>query len=109
VRVPLLEQMPMEEIASYFSGHGLSVVVHDEPPSMTDSERRQLRSSTRRRLDREKQPTHWAALVRSDGESVARWYGSGDDEESAVRSAAKRWRIEEVGWDNQRKPGEPLP
>jgi hypothetical protein len=46
---------------------------------------------------RKDRPTHSAALAKPDGRVVARWYGSGMGEEAAIRSAARRWRVEQIG------------
>ena len=98
----LLEHLPLDEIVAYFAAQGLQPRLHAEaPPKPTRQERRKLLRELR---DGPPPYAHWVALG-----SVARWYGGGDTEEDALRSAARRWRIEQIGTDNQRKPGDPLP
>jgi hypothetical protein len=94
--VALLEQRSLAEIAEFFESHQLRVIVHTDAWVPSADERRRLPSSLRREL-RKDRPTHWAALTKPDGELVARWYGSGMGEEAAIRSAARRWRVEQIG------------
>ncbi len=98
----LLEHLPLDEISAYFSARGLNPTVHTEaPPTPTAADQRRLP----RKLRHGAPPhSHWVDLS-----PTVRWYGSGDTEEAAVRSAAQRWRIEQVGNDNERGPGVPLP
>jgi hypothetical protein len=100
----LLEQMSLEEISQFFGAMEIEIVVHGEAPTRTPDEIRRLPSSIRKTLRSNDQPTHWAALTRPDGRNIARWYGSGLDEESAIRSAAKRWRVEQIGSEAENNP-----
>jgi len=100
----LLEQRSLEEINQFFGVMDIDIVVHGEAPTRTPDEIRRLPSSIRRTLRSRDQPTHWAALTKPDGRSVARWYGSGHDEESAIRSAARRWRVEQIGSEAENNP-----
>jgi hypothetical protein len=40
---------------------------------------------------------------------VVSQYGSGPTADDAIASAADRWRVEQIGTDNLRRPGDPLP
>ncbi len=52
----------------------------------------------------------WAALRgRTNPDRVVPRYGRGASEDEAIESAARRYRAEQIGTDNARKPGEPLP
>lgn len=52
----------------------------------------------------------WVALrPRANPDFVIPRYGRGASEDDAIESAARRYRVEEIGTDNARKPGEPLP
>lgn len=52
----------------------------------------------------------WAELVpKSNPDLRHPKYGSGSTAIEAVASAAARWRVEQVGTDNARRPGDPLP
>ena len=52
----------------------------------------------------------WVALrPRTNPDFVMPRYGRGASEDEAVESAARRYRVEQIGTDNTRKPGEPLP
>lgn len=68
-----------------------------------------MSSQEKRSVLKQPHPTRWTDLVDAAGNVIAPWYGSGFTHDDAVRSAAKRWRIEQVGTDNQRRPGQPLP
>jgi hypothetical protein len=52
----------------------------------------------------------WAALrPRTNQDFVIQRYGRGASENEAIESAARRYRVEQIGADNSRRPGEPLP
>ena len=52
----------------------------------------------------------WVALrPRTNPNFVIPRYGRGASEDEAIESAAGRYRVEQIGTDNARKPGEPLP
>jgi hypothetical protein len=102
--VTLLEQRSLEEIASFFVAMHLRIVIHTYAPSYTPEELRRLPSEVRRELRRKDRPTHWAALAKPDGRIVARWYGSGDGDDDAIRSAARRWRVEQIGSEAENNP-----
>ena len=100
----LLEQQSLDEIAAFFGTMDLRVVIHNDAPVYTPVELRRLPSEIRRELRRKDRPTHWAALAKPDGRIVARWYGSGMSDEDATRSAARRWRVEEIGSEAENNP-----
>ena len=90
----LFEHRPVETILAYFEAKGLTLTVHTSPPeSLSAEELRRLPRSVRRAIDSDAS-THWADLG-----GVARHYGSGSNEEEAIRSAARRYRIEEAPED----------
>lgn len=106
----LLENRSPEEIASYFAAEGLVLYVHANAPiASSRSEIRHAVSDSPGVLTTKQRATHWADLTKANGEVVARWYGSGFAHDDALRSAAQRWRVEQVGTDNQRHPGQGLP
>ena len=52
----------------------------------------------------------WVALrSRANPNFVIPRYGRGSSANEAVESAARRYRVEQIGTDTARKPGEPLP
>jgi hypothetical protein len=102
--VTLLEQRSLDEIAAFFSSMDLRIVIHADAPTYTPEELRELPSEVRRELRRKDQPTHWAALAKPDGRIVARWYGSGMGDDDAIRSAARRWRVEQMGSQAENDP-----
>jgi hypothetical protein len=52
----------------------------------------------------------WVALrPRTNPNCVIPRYGRGASDDEAVESAARRYRVEQIGTDDARKPGEPLP
>ncbi len=52
----------------------------------------------------------WVALrPRANPNFVVPRYGRGASEDEAIESAAGRYRVEQIGTDNARKPGDPLP
>jgi hypothetical protein len=52
----------------------------------------------------------WVALrPRTNPNFVIPRYGRGASEDEAIESAVGRYRVEQIGTDNARKPGEPLP
>ncbi len=90
----LLEHRPIAAIRAYFETKGLPLTVHASPPKPPSGEQmRRLPRSVRRAIETDTS-THWVALGR-----VARHYGSGRSEEEAIRSAAKRYRVEEAPED----------
>jgi hypothetical protein len=109
--VALLEHESLDEIAAFFATMDLHVVIHSDAPVYTPEKLRRLPSKVRRELRKKDQPTHWAALAKPDGRIVARWYGSGTGDEDAIRSAARRWRIEQIGSEAENNPqsGDRLP
>jgi hypothetical protein len=88
--VVLPEDVPIAEIVEWFSGRGYEMTVHeDAPPAPED----------RRRLPRELRGgpefAYWCDLQSS--QLTQWWYGGGDSEHAAIRSARKRWRTEQEG------------
>ena len=52
----------------------------------------------------------WVGLrSRTNPEFSVPRYGRGASEDEAIESAARRYRVEQIGTDNARKPGDPLP
>ena len=52
----------------------------------------------------------WVALrPRANPDFMIPRYGRGGSEAEAIDSAARRYRVEQIGTDNARRPGEPLP
>jgi len=95
----LIERQPLAEIEAFFEGRGFRLKVDTAaPPTPTAEEIRRMPSIVRKALrDRKrKPPSHWVHLCGLDGTIVARWYGSGDSPEDAIRSAAARWRVEQA-------------
>ena len=84
-------------IQDFFAAQGFRVVVHRQsPPEPTPDEVRRV-STVERRARRRFKPAYWADLEQLVAASRVRWYGGGDNEEGAVRSARKRWRVEQEG------------
>ncbi len=88
----LIEQGSLAEILQFFDQRGMPLEVTTTPPSFSEAELLRMSSDARRSL-RTHQPTHWASL------GGIEFYGSGDSEDAAIRSAAKRFRIEQIGTD----------
>lgn len=90
----LLEHRPIASILAYFETKGLPLTVHTSPPEQPPTEKlRRLPRPVRRAIETDAS-THWVALG-----SVARHYGSGRSEEEAIRSAARRYRVEQAPED----------
>ena len=53
--------------------------------------------------------TRVALRPRANSNFLVPRYGRGESESEAVESAAQRYRVEQIGTDNARKPGQPLP
>ena len=52
----------------------------------------------------------WAALrPQANPSFVIPRYGRGASRDEAIESAARRYRVEQIGTDNPRKPNDPLP
>lgn len=91
---PLLEDRPISAIKAYFAAKGVPLTVHTSPPEQpTDDVMRRLPRRVRRALATS-DATHWAALGQ-----VSRHYGRGRSEEDAIRSAARRYRVEQAPED----------
>ena len=86
----LFEDMPVSVIEAYFDKQGLALQVHSFPPEPpSSSEKRRLPRLVRRAVETDTS-THWADLDRM------RHYGKGHSPDEAIRSAAKRYRIEQA-------------
>lgn len=94
-RVALPEDAPLTEITAFFADHGFEVVVHHDPPPEPSAEALRRMSSPERRSKRDYAVC--AGLRSTSGSVLVRWYGGGDSEEAAVRSARARWRVEQEG------------
>lgn len=86
----LPEAEPISTIIGFFGELGYDVEVHAEPPARPDPR------TVSRELRDVPSFSHWCGLNRG-GQTVARWYGGGWSEEEAIRSARRRWRIEQEG------------
>jgi hypothetical protein len=52
----------------------------------------------------------WAVLHRHGNRaSAVPRYGRGSSPQEALSSARKRYEVEQIGTDNRRRPGDPLP
>lgn len=92
---PLLERRPLDSILAYFEARDLPLRVHTAPPvPPTREELLRLPREVRHALQAD-ESTHWVDL----GE-VAHHYGQGRNEEEAIRSAARRFRIEQAPKDD---------
>ena len=90
----LLEERSITSILAYFDARGLPLVVHSSTPEQpTDEAWRRLPRTVRRAIESDTS-THWVDLG-----DVARHYGRGTSEEEAIRSAARRYRIEQAPGD----------
>lgn len=93
----LPEDDSLDAIHEFFAELGFSLVVHrNSPPEPSEAEWRAM-SREIRNARKALSVTHWADLRSLTSESVAPWYGGGNDEGEAIRSARRRWRIEEEG------------
>ena len=104
VAVALLEHQSLDEIVAYFETMDLHISIRSDAPVYTPEEMLCLSNVVRRQLRKKDQPTCWAALAARDGRIVARWCGSGMTDEDAIRSAAKRWRVEQIGTQAENDP-----
>lgn len=90
----LLEHRPLDSILAYFEARDLTLRVHTSPPARPSKEEaRRLSREVRRALDTDAS-THWVDLG-----SVAPHYGRGRTAEEAIRSAARRYRVEQAPED----------
>lgn len=89
----LLEDMPIAAIEKYFEAKGLRLHVHISPPDTpSQDEIRRMPGELMRAIGTDNS-THWADL------GPLRRYGSGDSRNEAIRSAARRYRIEQAPQD----------
>ena len=89
-----LEDRPIADILDYFAGKGLPLTVHSSPPDPLSADRlRTLPRSVRRAIESD-ESSHWADLG-----TIAHHYGAGRSEDDAIRSAARRYRIEQAPED----------
>ena len=102
--VNLIEELPIDVIEEFFAERGLLIFSHQVSPRRPDaSSWRRLPREIRRRLTSEPTPTDWVDLRAVGGETVHRWYGSGSSPNEALRSAARRYRVEQLGTDRCRR------
>lgn len=86
----LFEDRPVAAIEAYFERHGLALRVHTSPPKPPSrGEERRLPCLVGRSIEIDTS-THWAALGR------LRHYGKGHSPDEAIRSAARRYRVEQA-------------
>lgn len=89
----LFEDRPVAAIEAYFEKHDLALRVHTSPPKPPSSgEKRRLPRLVRRAIETDTS-THWAEL------GGVRHYGKGHSPDEAIRSAARRYRIEQAPED----------
>jgi hypothetical protein len=93
----LPEDGPLPSIEEFFANLGFRIVVHQQPPPDPSAEEWRRMSSVERRARRAFHPAYWADLENLVTSSRVRWYGGGDTEEAALRSARARWRVEQDG------------
>jgi hypothetical protein len=91
------EDLPLSAIEEFFAKRGFRPVVHQEPPPAPTKEELRRMSTVEKRARCNLHPVFWADLEGAGTESRVRWYGSGETEEAAVRSARRRWLTEEEG------------
>lgn len=87
----LLEDRDIDDILGYFVAKGVPLTVHTRSPSPPTPDQLRHSSRTVREAMLDDASTHWAALG-----SVSDHYGGGSSEEDAIRSAARRYRIEQA-------------
>ena len=88
----------MPDIEAFFASRGFRLQPTAEgPPSRSSDELRRMPSRLQAayRDIEEHPPAIWMNLCRLDGTTVHPWYGAGESREQALRSAARRWRIEQ--------------
>jgi hypothetical protein len=91
----LPEDDPLPDIEEFFAGHHFRLVVHDEPPPEPTAGELRAMSTSERQARKRFRPRYWLDLQRVETGSLVRWYGGGDTEEAAIRSARSRWRVEQ--------------
>lgn len=105
----LIEDSSLDDIAAYFEDARIEIRIHNDGPTRPRSHGRPRQPTGSGSPPRGEELNWWVDLIGREGRPVWPHFGSGEDRESAIRSAAARWRIEQVGLDNQRRPGDPLP
>jgi hypothetical protein len=83
--VALPEEEPLAEIVLWFREKGLDVEVHRDPPARPE----QQSGSRERRVA--PNFTFWCSI------GDAQWFGGGWTHDEAIRSARRRWRVEQDG------------
>jgi hypothetical protein len=81
----LPEEEPIPEIVLWFQEKGLDVEVHQDPPAQPEQQ------SVSRELRDAPIFTYWCSI------GGARWFGGGWTHNEAIRSARRRWRVEQDG------------
>jgi hypothetical protein len=85
----LPDESPPDQIVGWFREHGWEVKLHSDAPPRGDV------SKVPRAIRVLPRFNHWADLVSLDQDGVVRrWYGGGNDEAQAIRSALRRWGSE---------------
>lgn len=90
--VALPEDEPVAQIKKWFADLGFDLVTHTEPPVRPDPQTVSMAERSAPEF------SHWCAL-----RPGPRWYGGGWSEEEAIRSARKRWRVEQEGVETRRR------
>lgn len=94
----LPEDDPLPDIEAFFASRKFRVVVHEEPPPEPTPDEWRRMSSASRRARRDFGAPYWADLQRIETSKLVRWYGAGETPEAAIRSARKRYRVEEADY-----------
>lgn len=98
--VSMPEDGPLAEIESFFAEHGLTLSVHQEPlPPLTADQARGLSREVRVAHAEAERWSHWVDLcsASSPDRPFHPRYGGGSSADEAIRSARRRWRIEQDG------------
>ena len=89
-----LERRSIDDIREYFESKGLTLTLHTSSPEGTLSDQTQLSPNAERATRVTRPVMYWVSLG-----DVARHYGRGRTEDEAIRSAARRYRIEQAPGD----------
>ena len=85
----LPEDAPVPDIVAWFAERGLALELHQDAPPRPDPK------TVPRSLRNRPEFSHWCGI--GGGQQRARWYGGGWSADEAIRSARKRWRVEQEG------------
>ena len=91
----LPEDEPLPVIEASFADNHFRLVVHEEPPPEPTPDQWRGMSSLERQSRKRYRPPYWSDLERIETGDLVRWYGAGESQEAAIRTARSRWRIEQ--------------